>query len=161
MPFPPPHMRTQGEGGHLQSEESFLQEPNQPAPWLWTSSLPNCEKKFCCSSHRFVVLFHGSLSRVSRSTVHIMNLQQHMPEYIFSNLLFLLFVLGEGHVFAYTTTDKFKSLYFKIVLFTPGKTSVGTFFSINRRSILFLLTNESFNCNNKCNLILCVLHILF
>ena len=56
-----------------------------------------------------MVLFYRSLRRLSRSPVYIMNLQQHMPEYIVSNLLFLLLVLGEGYVFAYTTIDKFKS----------------------------------------------------
>lgn len=38
-----------------------------------------------------------------------MSLQQHMPKYIFRDLLFLLFILGKGHVFAHTAIDKCES----------------------------------------------------
>ena len=47
--LPPPHGPSTGSNkvASWSHEESFHPKPNLMAPWLWTSSLHNCEKKKC------------------------------------------------------------------------------------------------------------------
>lgn len=55
-------MRTGQEGGHLTNQEGGShQEPNCPAPWLWTSQPPELWKlNVCCLSQPVYSMCHSS-----------------------------------------------------------------------------------------------------
>lgn len=52
------HVRTQWKGNHLRQRREFFPDIILLAPWSWTSSLKNCEKRnFGCLSHPAYIVF--------------------------------------------------------------------------------------------------------
>ena len=62
------HVRTQWEGGHLQTKDRGAPGDSKPAnTWSRTSSHPDNKKmNFCCLSHQYVVLYYSSPSKLTR-----------------------------------------------------------------------------------------------
>ena len=62
------HVRTQWEGGHLQTKDRAAPGESKPAnTWSRTSSLPDNKKmNFCCLSHQHVVFCYSSPSKLTQ-----------------------------------------------------------------------------------------------